>query len=157
MDHDFYETLGVPRDARPEEIKAAYRALALRRHPDLNAGNPRAAELFMRLQAAYETLENPLRRARYDLTRAMKARPSVPVPAERPPPRQSDRPAHLLILIGALMSLRGFAGIFLDPQDAFVPDWLLDPDELGRALRHYVTGTALILCGAGLRRARGRT
>lgn len=155
MDQDCYETLGVPRDARPEEIKAAYRALALRRHPDLNAGDPRAAEVFMRLQAAYETLENPLRRARYDLARAIKARPSVPIPAVRPPPSQSGgRPAHLLILIGALLSLRGCAGIFLDPQDAFVPDWLLSPDELGRGLRHYVTGTALILCGAGLRRLR---
>lgn len=157
MEQDCYEILGVPRDAKPDQIKAAYRALALRRHPDLNAGDPRAAEVFMRLQAAYETLGNPLRRARYDLTRAMKARPPVLVPAERPPPPQSDRPAHLLILIGALMSLRGFAGIFLDPQDAFIPDWLLNPDELGRALRHYVTGTALILCGAGLRRVRGRS
>lgn len=156
MDQDCYEILGVPRDAKPEEIKAAYRALALRRHPDLNAGDPRAAAVFMRLQAAYETLENPLRRARYDLARAVKARPSVPIPAERPPPSQSGRPANLLILVGALLSLRGFAGIFLDPQDAFVPDWLLSPDDFGRGLRHYVTGTAMILCGAGLRRLHSR-
>lgn len=154
MDQDCYEILGVPRDASPDVIKAAYRALALRRHPDLNAGDPRATEGFMRLQAAYETLENPLRRARYDLSRSMKERPSLPTPAVGPPPSQSGRPARLLILIGLLLSLRGCAGIFLDTQDAFVPDWLLSPDELGRGLRHYVTGTALILCGAGLRRLR---
>ncbi|MCM2303206.1 MAG: J domain-containing protein [Elusimicrobia bacterium] len=156
MDQDCYEILGVPRDATPDEIKAAYRALALRRHPDLNAGDPRATEVFMRLQAAYETLGNPHLRARYDLAHVSRKRAAVPIPAVRPPPAQGAQPARVLMLIGALLSLRGFAGIFLDPQDAFVPDWLVSPDELGRGLRHYVTGTALILCGAGLRRLRGR-
>ena len=79
MEQDFYEVLGVPRDAKPEEIKAAYRALALRRHPDLNAGDPRAAGVFMRLQAAYETLENPYLRARYDLARSVKGREAGPI------------------------------------------------------------------------------
>ncbi|MDP3543698.1 MAG: J domain-containing protein [Elusimicrobiota bacterium] len=151
MDQDCYAILGVPRDAKPDEIKAAYRALALRRHPDLNAGDPRAAELFMRLQAAYETLGNPYLRARYDLAHSLRrpeGRPAAPAPAP------SGRPARLLMLLGALLSLRGFAGVFLDPRDAFVPDWLLAPDDLGRSLRLYVTGTALILCGAGLRRLR---
>lgn len=152
MDQDCYEILGVPRDATPDEIKAAYRALALRRHPDLNAGDPRAAEVFMRLQAAYETLGNPSLRARYDLARSLNRPKAVPVPRLS---ASSGRPARLLMLAGALLSLRGFAGVFLDPQDAFVPDWLLVPDELGLNLRQYAAGTALILFAAGWQRARG--
>lgn len=151
MEKDCYEILGVPPDAKPEEIKAAYRALALRRHPDLNAGDPRAGERFMRIQAAYETLGNPYRRARYDLGRSWR-RAVVPEPAKAAPPRGSR--ARMLMLVGALVALRGFAGYFLFPEDGFFPRWLLPDAGRDASFRLYLVGLALVFIAAGLRRAR---
>jgi curved DNA-binding protein len=62
---DFYEVLGVPRDARPAEIQHAYRTLARRYHPDINAA-PTAEERFKQISEAYEVLSDPTQRARYD-------------------------------------------------------------------------------------------
>jgi molecular chaperone DnaJ len=62
---DYYNTLGVPRDASGEEIKRAYRALARRYHPDSNAAAD-AEERFKEITAAYAVLIDPDRRARYD-------------------------------------------------------------------------------------------
>jgi curved DNA-binding protein len=62
---DFYEVLGVPRDATREQIQRAYRALARRYHPDVNA-DPAAPERFKQINEAYEVLSDPQRRARYD-------------------------------------------------------------------------------------------
>jgi curved DNA-binding protein CbpA len=151
MEKDCYEILGVPRDAKPEEIKAAYRALALRRHPDLNAGDPSAGESFMRIQAAYETLGNPYLRARYDMARAWRA-PAPEAPGRAGPPR--GRGARVLMLIGALVALRGFAGFFLFPEDFLLPAWLLPEDGRDANFRFYVIGLALVFCAAGLRRSR---
>jgi molecular chaperone DnaJ len=74
MEKDWYEVLGVPRHAEADEIKAAYRALALQRHPDVNADDPSAGALFMRIHAAYEVLGNP-RRPRSTI--ALRPRPSA--------------------------------------------------------------------------------
>jgi curved DNA-binding protein CbpA len=93
---DFYETLNIQKDATPEEIKSAYRRLALIHHPDKDRENPEATEKFQRvsfpyelaislaphgkdrtqrsilnllniqIQLAHETLSNPTQRARYD-------------------------------------------------------------------------------------------
>jgi DnaJ-class molecular chaperone len=63
---DIYRVLGVPRTARPEEIKAAYRKLAKELHPDRNPGNPRAAERFKEISAAYDILGDEKKRARFD-------------------------------------------------------------------------------------------
>jgi molecular chaperone DnaJ len=63
---DYYETLGVPRDAKPEEIKKAYRKLAMEYHPDRNDGSAEAEERFKELSEAYEVLKDPDRRAAYD-------------------------------------------------------------------------------------------
>ena len=62
---DYYETLGVARDASAEDIKHAYRRLARKLHPDINP-DPAAAERFKEVTAAYEVLADPQRRARYD-------------------------------------------------------------------------------------------
>lgn len=61
-----YETLGVSRSASQEEIKAAYRRLALRYHPDRNPGDRAAEETFKRLSEAYATLRDPESRQRFD-------------------------------------------------------------------------------------------
>ncbi|UQN15963.1 molecular chaperone DnaJ [Gulosibacter sp. ACHW.36C] len=63
---DHYETLGVSREASPEEIKKAYRKLARQLHPDVNP-SPEAAEKFKDVTAAYDTLSDPQRRQQYDL------------------------------------------------------------------------------------------
>jgi molecular chaperone DnaJ len=61
-----YEVLGVSRDATADEIKAAYRKLALKYHPDRNAGDKAAEEQFKTVSEAYATLRDPEARARYD-------------------------------------------------------------------------------------------
>jgi molecular chaperone DnaJ len=61
-----YQVLGVERSAGQDEIKAAYRKLALKYHPDRNAGDPQAEERFKEVSEAYATLRDPESRARFD-------------------------------------------------------------------------------------------
>jgi molecular chaperone DnaJ len=63
---DYYEILGVSRDATQEEIKAAYRKAALQHHPDRNPENKEAEEIFKRASEAYSVLGDPDKRSQYD-------------------------------------------------------------------------------------------
>jgi molecular chaperone DnaJ len=63
---DYYHVLGVARGAKPEEIKKAYRKLALQYHPDRNPGNKEAEEKFKEAAEAYEVLGDQSKRQRYD-------------------------------------------------------------------------------------------
>lgn len=63
---DFYATLGVSREATPEEIKKAYRKKALEFHPDRNPGDPKAEAQFKQVSEAYEVLSDENRRRVYD-------------------------------------------------------------------------------------------
>jgi curved DNA-binding protein len=63
---DYYEILGVNKEASSEEIKKVYRRLARQYHPDLNPGNKEAEEKFKTIGEAYEILSDPSRRSQYD-------------------------------------------------------------------------------------------
>jgi molecular chaperone DnaJ len=63
---DYYEVLGVVRTASEQEIKSAYRKMALQHHPDRNPGNSEAEETFKEAAEAYAVLSDPQKRAQYD-------------------------------------------------------------------------------------------
>ncbi len=64
--HDYYQTLGVARDADADEIRKAYRKLARKHHPDLNPGDKAAEERFKKVQEAYDILSDPKKKQMYD-------------------------------------------------------------------------------------------
>ena len=66
MYQDPYKVLGVSPDASDEEIKKAYRELAKKYHPDSNAGNPQAEQMFKDVNEAYSILSDPEKKKLYD-------------------------------------------------------------------------------------------
>ena len=64
--HDYYETLGVPRNASAEDIRKSYRKLARKYHPDLNPGDKAAEERFKNVQEAYDVLSDAKKKQMYD-------------------------------------------------------------------------------------------
>lgn len=65
-DRDYYEVLGVSRDATADQIKAAYRKLARKHHPDMNPGDKKAEARFKEIQGAYDILSDAEKRSKYD-------------------------------------------------------------------------------------------
>jgi curved DNA-binding protein CbpA len=95
---DHYDVLGVTRDAPDEVIRAAYRALAAKYHPDRNPGDSDAESKLKRLNAAFQVLSDPVKRKQHDdLTRSAEVRDERPraTPKTQPPlgraPEQAAR------------------------------------------------------------------
>src|SRR5262245_52103867 len=73
FEKDYYQTLGVPKNAPASEIKKAYRKLAQQFHPDANPGNKDAEERFKEVSSAYDVLGDEEKRTQYDQVRDMAA------------------------------------------------------------------------------------
>jgi curved DNA-binding protein CbpA len=84
LEKDFYQVLGVSKDASESEIKKTYRSLARKFHPDSNPNDPSAEARFKEISEAYSVLSDSQQRAEYDQIRAMQAgRPRLPPVAVR--------------------------------------------------------------------------
>jgi molecular chaperone DnaJ len=97
MSEDHYTVLGLGRDASLDEIKKAYRHLAMRHHPDRTQNNPQDTEIFKAVAVAFATLSNPERRAEYDRLLAAAERRATKTRARRTrtttsEPRQQNTP-----------------------------------------------------------------
>jgi curved DNA-binding protein CbpA len=73
----YYDNLKVPRNASPEVIRAAYRRLSQKHHPDRNPHNPEAARVMVLINVAYQALSDPAKRARHDLWIRQQAEPET--------------------------------------------------------------------------------
>jgi molecular chaperone DnaJ len=82
---DYYKILGVKRNANDTEIKAAYRELAMKYHPDRNPDNPGAESKFKDANEAYNVLSDPKKRAEYDGQNGGKPTPPNGTPKPREP------------------------------------------------------------------------
>lgn len=93
---DYYAVLGVSLQASQEEIKKAYRKLALEFHPDRNRGNRQAEHKIREVNAAYEVLGDPEARKTYDRLRLGYVEPMVPRRDTEPEPDESVSPSVVL-------------------------------------------------------------
>jgi DnaJ-class molecular chaperone len=94
---DHYATLGLDRRCTTAQVRAAYRLLAKRHHPDLHADSPEAATRTRELNAAHEVLSDPARRRAYDLELADREGASVPSKPEGKVERNITHDAYLRV------------------------------------------------------------
>jgi DnaJ-domain-containing protein 1 len=148
-----YDTLKVTRDAPPEVIRAAYRSLSQKFHPDLNAGNAESEEAMKSINAAYDVLSDPSRRQAHDawiasaelhaaLAQAVPLRqdgvPSQPRQQASAAGRRYRLAGHALAwfaLVAVLLLLAAQYMVVVPPADRVAVD--VQPDGHSQALPHY--------------------
>lgn len=112
LEHDYYEVLGVARDASAKDIKKAFRALAQKYHPDNNPGDTTAEGRFKDVNQAYEVLSDPKVRTEYDQARDAFARGAY---MGNPPGAGGQGPQYVRVEdlgdIGDLFGSGGFGGL----------------------------------------------
>src|SRR5215510_15134155 len=104
---DYYEVLGVKRDAADEQIRQAYRKLARKYHPDVNPGDRKAEDKFKEINEANEVLSDPDKRRRYD-----QLGPNWKDGAEFTPPPGWGRVNVQFDDLGSIFGGRGFSDFF---------------------------------------------
>ena len=164
MHKDFYVVLGVARGAPDEEIKLAYRELALIHHPDRNPGNAAAANKFMLVKEAYEILTDPNERRLHDqelkIHEGKTWTAKTPRAAARPAPENpektvqrglSDRDviSRSIIAAGAILAGRGFLGAYVAPHSGALERWLSLGGGQNEAFLFFLAGIALAIFGLG--------
>lgn len=89
---NYYKMLGVPENASSEDIKKGYRKMAMKYHPDRNAGSLVAGEIFKKVQGAYDVLSDPQKRAQFD--KQLRTQPkSQPTKAQAQKAQPQPKPA----------------------------------------------------------------
>lgn len=156
---DYYRILGVNRTAKPHEIRAAYRRLARRYHPDLHPGNPRAEEAFKSINQAYAVLGNAVQRRQYDVQTSppiptiytTPTRPTPPPIGRAAAPRRTTsqrRPAHrsqarlkvfikagFLLIISGLFALLAYVALLRPTTRQLPPATIISlPGQIELAL-----------------------
>jgi len=154
---DFYKILGVKKDAKPEEIKKAYRRLARKYHPDVNPGDKSAEERFKEMSEAFDVLSDPKKRKVYDPLANIQTTWRM-LPKRAPAPARPTRAVHLLIfqvLIGARQ--RPEPAARLPVAAAFATSLLISSGAVAsnasrRALSPNAALTSKCLCRSASRR-----
>ncbi len=160
---NWYTILGVPPSASDDEIKLAYRELALIHHPDRKPGDAEAVRKFMRIKAAYKGLLDAKERKTLDLELVyeeeqafLKAHPPKAPHAEAARRRPLVRDIHrheawsagsLIVFLGALVAVRGFLGVYTGSLTVLVERYLSIGGGRDRAFLMMLAGIIIAILG----------
>lgn len=154
--HTHYDHLKVARDAPPEVIRAAYKTLSQKYHPDRNPGDAGAAHRMALINAAYDVLSDPIRRQAHDFWVAQQEAVAQAAPRDRwevrPPPRPTQTPSSVLVFSKRrrapqtlLQDWCLYAGLALAVLLLWLNQRVAPAPGAGRFLEGYLPGSARYL------------